>query len=132
MEIMVSHQPGRVPVTVFHIKGDINTETSEQLQTQAQQAIQSGTRNLLLDLTQVSSVSSYGIRTISQLFTWLRDGSRGENAEAVNKGIRDGTFKSPHLKLIAPSRNVLRVLTTAGIDMFLEIHDDLKQAIASF
>jgi len=132
MEIMVSHQSGRVPVTIFHIKGDINTETSEQLQTQAQQAIQSGTRNLLLDLTQVSSVSSYGIRTISQIFTWLRDGSQGENAEAVSQGIRDGTFKSPHLKLIAPSRNVLRVLTTAGIDMFLEIHGDLKQAIASF
>ena len=132
MEIMVSHQQGRVPVTILHIKGDINTETSEQLEAQAQQAIQSGARHLLLDLTEISSVSSYGIRTISQIFTWLRDGSRGEDAEAVNKGIRDGTFKSPHLKLIAPSRSVLKVLTTTGIDMFLEIHSDLKQAIASF
>jgi hypothetical protein len=50
----------------------------------------------------------------------------------MSKGLRDGTFKSPHLKLANPSQQVLKVLTTAGIDMFLEIHSDLKQAIASF
>ena len=54
MEITVSQQRGRVPVTVFHVKGDINTETYEQFQAQAQQAIQAGTRHLALDLTEVS------------------------------------------------------------------------------
>ena len=116
MDIVVSQQPGRVPVTVFHIQGDINTETFGQLQTQAQQAIQSGTRCLVLDLEHVSYVTSYGIRAISQIFTWLRD----------------GTFKSPHLKLLKPSPQVLKVLSLAGVDMFLEIHTDLKQAVASF
>jgi hypothetical protein len=40
MEIVVSQELGRVPITVFHIQGDINTETYDPLQTQAQQAIQ--------------------------------------------------------------------------------------------
>ena len=132
MEIKISQEQSQVPVTVFHIKGDINTETFEQLQAQAQQAIQAGTRYLLLDLAQVSYVSSYGIRAISQIFTWLRDSAQDQDPAAMSKGLRDGTFKSPHLKLSNPSQQVLKVLTTAGMDMFLDIHTDLKRAIASF
>ena len=132
MEIVVSQQPGQVPVTVFHIKGDINTETFDQLESQARQAIQSGVRCLVLDLEQVGYVSSYGIRAISQIFTWLRESSHGQDDAAVSKGLRDGTFKSPHLKLLKPSQQVLKVLSMAGVDMFLEIHTDLKQAVASF
>ncbi len=132
MEIVVSQQQGQVPVTVFHITGDINTETFDQLQTQARQAIQSGTRFLLLDLEHVPYVSSYGIRAISQIFTWLRDSSHGEDDATVSKGLRDGTFKSPHLKLLKPSQQVFKVLSMAGVDMFLEIHTDLQQAVASF
>ena len=132
MEITISQEQGRVPVTVFHIKGDINTETYDRLQAQAQQAMQAGARYLLLDLAQVPYVSSYGIRAISQIFTWLRDLAQDQDEAAISKGLRDGTFKSPHLKLTNPSQRVLKVLTTAGVDMFLEIHSDLKQAIASF
>ena len=132
MDIVVSHQQGRVPVTVFHITGDINTDTYSQLQTQAQQAIQSGARYLVLDLEHASYVTSYGIRAISQIFTWLRDASRGQGDAALNQGLRDGTFKSPYLKLLKPSQQVLKVLCVAGVDMFLEIHTDLDRAVASF
>ena len=132
MEIMVSQRQGRVPVTVFHVKGDINTETYEQFQAQAQQVIQAGARYLALDLTEVSYVSSYGIRGISQVFTWLRDASQGEDPQALDRDLKDGAWKSPHLKLVNPSSQVRQVLTTTGVDMFLEIHGDLKHAIDSF
>jgi anti-anti-sigma factor len=131
MEITISQQQGRVPVTVFHVKGDINTETYQQFQSQAQQAIQSGSRHLLLDLSETPYVSSYGVRAISQVFAWLRD-SQDQDGAAVSKGLRDGTFKSPHLKLLKPNSRVSKVLTTSGVDMFLEIYDDLQQAIAAF
>ena len=130
MEIVVSQEQGRVPVTVLHVKGDINTETYDQLQKQAEQALQAGMCYLLLDLTEVPYVSSYGIRAISHVFTLLKD--RSQDKDVVSKGLRDGTFKSPYLKLFNPTPQVLKVLTTAGIDMFLEIHTDRKQAIASF
>lgn len=132
MEIIVSQRQGRVPVTVFHVKGDINTETYEQFQSQARQAIQTGTRHVALDLTEVSYVSSYGIRGISQVFTWLRDASQGEGAQALDRDLKDGKWKSPHLKLVNPSSQVRQVLTTTGVDMFLEIHGDLQHAIDSF
>jgi anti-anti-sigma factor len=132
MEITISDEQGRVPVKVFHIQGEIDAESFEQLEAQAQQAIQDGSRYIVLDLEQVSYVSSYGIRGISQIFSWLRDTAGGEDREAISKGFRDGTYKSHHLKLVNPTRQVEKVLSTAGIDMFLEIHPDLERAVASF
>jgi hypothetical protein len=50
----------------------------------------------------------------------------------MRKGLSDGTFKSPHLKLLNPSPRVLDVLSIAGVDMFLEVHRNYKDALASF
>ena len=50
----------------------------------------------------------------------------------MKQGLRDGTFKSPHLKLVNPTRHVREVLSMAGLDMFLEIYPNLKDALASF
>ena len=132
MQIVVSHEQGRVPVTVFHITGDIDASSYEQLETQAREVYKAGTRALLLDLTKVPYMSSAGLRTLHAIFTMLRSDSSDESNEAMSKGIRDGTFKSPHLKLLNPSPAVLEVLKTAGFDMYLEIHRKLKDAIVSF
>jgi anti-anti-sigma factor len=132
MDITVSHEQGRVPVTVFHITGDIDHGTSGQLQSQAIQAIEAGTRNLLLDLANAPYVSSAGIRAFMIIFNRLRTDSPEENDAAINQGLRDGTYKSPHLKLINPGRLVAEALKMAGVDMLLETHTHLKDAIASF
>jgi anti-anti-sigma factor len=132
MEITVSNQFARVPVTVFHIKGDIDTNTAGQLQEQAEQAIQGGTHYLLLDLSEVPYVSSYGIRAISHIFSLLRDQSAGDDDASLSKGLRDGRYKSPNLKITNPSKPVLNVLSATGMDMFLEIHNNLHEAVTSF
>jgi hypothetical protein len=130
MDIVVSHEQGRVPVTVFHIKGSVTGD--EQLQNLAQEHHATGTRNVLLDLTEVPYMSSQGLRALHYMYTLLRSGTPEESDEAVSSGIAAGTFTSPHLKLLKPSKHVLEVLKATGYDMFLEIHDDYKQAIASF
>ncbi|MBF8286008.1 MAG: hypothetical protein HW378_4923, partial [Anaerolineales bacterium] len=38
----------------------------------------------------------------------------------------------PHLKLQGPSPRVLEVLKIAGVDMLLQIHQNRKDALASF
>ncbi len=128
MQIVVSQEQGRAPVTVLHVKGDISAETGDQFQTQAQQAIAGGAQNILLDLSQVPYVSSYGIRVISSIYKALRP-EAPVPAGPVGEG---GITKSPHLKLLNPSPEVQKVLSATGLDMFLEIHRDLKTAVASF
>ena len=132
MEIKVTQEQGRVPVTVFYLEGDLSGETYGQLEARAEQAIQAGTRYLLLDMAGVAYMGSAGIRAINQIFNWLRSLPDGEDEAAIPAGLKDGTFKSRRLKLANLSRQAQKSLSVTGIDMFLEFHNDLPQAIASF
>jgi hypothetical protein len=130
MEISVSQEQGRVPVTVFHIRGPVIG--NEELELRARQAFADGARNIVLELSGVPYMASAGLRALHAIYTLLRADSPEESDEATQKGIAAGTFVSPHLKLVQPTPHVLEVLRAAGYDMFLEIHRDLGQAIASF
>jgi hypothetical protein len=130
MEIVVKQEQGRMPITVFHIIGDLTTE--EALQSRAEQAFQDGMRNLLIDLSEVPLVNSTGLRALHEIFLLLRGNDPAESDQAVKAGINAGTFTSPHLKLYKPSKHVLDVLKVTGYDMFLEIYQDYHKAVASF
>jgi hypothetical protein len=132
MEIVVEKEVARVPVTVFRIKGDLSAETGDQLVQRAQDSYEAGMRDLLLDLGNATFVSSAGLRAIHQVFALLREDSLEENDKAISAGIREGTYHSPHLKLLNPSSQVLNVLRMAGFDMFLDVFDNRREALASF
>ena len=132
MDIEVSQAQGQKPVTVFHIRGEINIASYQQLEQQARDAHAAGMHDLILDLSNVPYVSSAGIRALDNIFKLLRTDAPEESSEAMRKGLRDGTFKSPHLKLLNPSPRVLEALTIAGVDMLLEVHQNLEAAVASF
>ena len=130
MEISVSHERGRVPVTVLHVKGAITS--NEELERAAKEAFDGGARKILIDLTDVPYIATSGLRALHYIFTLLRTDSPAESDEALKRGISAGTFYSPHLKLLKPSAHVVEALKVAGYDMFLEIHRELKHAIESF
>jgi len=132
MQIHTSTHTGRVPVTVFHLEGDLDMESYEQLQQQATEAFEAGSRHMLLDLSKVKYVSSSGLRAIHHIFTMLRAKDPRESDSEVRAQIAAGTYHSPNLKLLKPSSKVSQVLAAAGFDMFLEIHSDLRTALASF
>jgi hypothetical protein len=72
------------------------------------------------------------VGALNQVFQMLRTNAPAESSTAVMQGVRDGSFTSPHLKLLNPQPPVQRVLSTTGMDMFLEIHPTLDRALASF
>lgn len=130
MVIVVSHDEGRVPVTVFRLEGDLAGE--ELLQSEAQQAFEAGTRYLLLDLRKVPLITSAGLRAIHYVYELLRSDSPEESDEVVRKGIVSGSYTSGHLKLLKPTKTAMKSLGVGGYDMFLEIHKKYANAIASF
>ena len=132
LSISTEELQGRVPVTIFHLKGDLDGNTYEQLQKKADEVFQAGTRHLILDLSQVPFISSAGIRGLHYVFNLLRTDSVSESDQAISKGLRDGTFKSPHLKLLSPNQNVANLLKVTGYDMFLEVHYNSNEAVKSF
>lgn len=131
MNIHVSQTAGPVPVTIFYIQGDIDASTYEELERQATEAFQAGMQNLILDLSRVDYISSAGVRALNSIFRLLRPSEAGSD-QSMYQGVRAGTYKSPQLKLLNPNPTVANVLSTTGLDMFLEIHRSLRAAVASF
>jgi anti-anti-sigma factor len=130
MELTVSQEQGRVPVTVIHVKGNIDSTSYQAFQRRAEELIAEGNANLLVDLREVPYMSSAGLRALNQIYNLLRE--KGEDTQAVTKGVTAGTYKSPHFKLLAPSSRVKETLKMSGFDMFLDIKPNLQEAVASF
>jgi len=129
MDISSWQESGQIPVTILQLKGDLTAE--EQLVDKAQTVFQDGARDIILDLSGVPYISSAGLRAIHVIYMLLRSADPQDEETAV-RGITRGTYKSPHLKLVNPSRNGLKALTTSGYDLFLDIHDSIPKAVASF
>jgi anti-anti-sigma factor len=134
MEIKVSTENGRVPVTVLHVDGNIDSSTYEQFQSRAKQLIDQGSRYILVDLSHAPFVSSAGLRALHSLFNELRtrNPEANLNDEQIKKGISAGTYKSPHLKLLNLSPETKTAFETSGFDMYIDTFTDKNKAIASF
>lgn len=119
MNIEVKPEAGRVPVTVMRVSGRINLSNAEEMQKAAQATYDQGARNLLIDLAQVESITSAGLRAIlAAVKLFGGEAARGK--------------KSPHVKLLQPTESVRQVLKIAGFVDFIEIYNDRAQALASF
>jgi anti-anti-sigma factor len=132
MEIKVSVEQGRVPVTVVHPEGNVDSSTYQSFQAQVDKLIDGGARYILVDLTHVPFVSSAGLRGFHEIFIRLHSLSSDKNDEEMHRGIAAGTYKSPHLKLLHPSKESAHALKLAGFDMYIESFKDFKTAISSF
>jgi anti-anti-sigma factor len=134
MEIQVSNENGRVPVTVMHVEGNVDAQTYEEFQKKAEELIDAGTQYLLIDLAHSKFFSSAGLRALHHIFNRLRekDMNNPMSEEDVRRGINAGTYRSPHLKLSNLSKETRTVFTLSGFDMFIETFDNEQAAIDSF
>lgn len=100
-------------VTLFVLEGRVDTQGATELDEALQAAVSEGKYKMVLDMADVSYISSSGLRTLADVVTKNRDAG-GD------------------LKLAAVSRKVLRVLRIIGFDRFFSIYDTLEEAIAEF
>ncbi len=132
MDITVSQEQGRVPVTILHVSGQTDSTSANELEKKAMDVIDAGARHLVLDLSKVPYLSSAGLRVLQEVFNKLREVSTGESDKEMYRRINDGSFTSPHLKLLNPTKEVMEVLKMSGFDMLVSIEKDLKTAVAAF
>jgi hypothetical protein len=132
MDVTVSQEQGRVPVTVLKVVGKTDSASSDEFLSKVMGIIDRGARYLILDLSGLVYMSSAGLRVLREVFGKLRELSPDESEKEIYAKIRDGSFKSPHLKLLSPTKDVLEVLKMSGYDMLVSIETDFKKAVASF
>ena len=131
LRIAVEQVQGRVPVTIMRVDGSVDAATYQALQAAVDTAYEAGARYVLFDLAKVAYISSAGLRVLHRLIDRLSAEGAAEGGTAA-PGMSGGSFKSPHVKLLNPSKNVMRLLEIAGFVLFIDIHTDLDTAIASF
>ena len=130
MVVVESKAMGTMPISILKLIGDLDDE--EPLTSQAKTISESGTQHILLDLNEVPFISSAGLRAIHSVYTLLSPIGSPEEQKARRKGIAAGTYTSPNLKLLNPTKHGLKALQVSGYDMFLDIHTDQAAALASF
>lgn len=132
MEIHVSTENARVPVTLVTVSGNVDTNSFEPLMARMQGLINGGARHFLLDLEKVPHMGSAGLRVLNSMFNQLRVLNSSMSEDEVLTAVNAGTYKSPYLKLLNMSKQSQVAFETAGFDMFLETFTDLKTALNSF
>jgi anti-anti-sigma factor len=130
LNIAISEVQGRVPVTILHVDGRINLSNTDVLEQAAHEAYERGARDFLLDLNNVSSLTSAGLRSIHWIYTMVSQSPRAdEPAQDESAGQKS---RSSHIKLFTTSPHILKVLHVAGFDLYIDTYQDLNEAIAAF
>jgi anti-anti-sigma factor len=135
MEIIVTQEKGKIPVSVLHIKGDLDASSYLTLVDTAQKLYNAGVRDLLLDLSNLAFISSAGLASL-HIVTKMFRGERAdlEAGWGTYKEIdreRESGFQK-NVKLLNPSTDVDQVLETVGFKQFFEVYTDLDEAVKSF
>ena len=114
--------------------GNIDSYTCDAFQTRAYEVIEGGAHYILIDLSHAQFISSAGFRSFNNMFNKLRSLYPDANLsdEEIKVGISNGTYKSPHLKLLNLPEGAMAAFQMAGFDLFLETYTDQKTAVASF
>jgi len=136
MYVTATQAQDKVPVTVLHIKGELDASNYQIIIDKAREAYAGGTRNILLDLSEVPYMGSSGLVAFHSVALLMRgetlpDLEGGWGALRSIDREREGGLQE-HVKLLNPQPKVERVLRMAGFDQFFEIFTDEKAAIASF
>ena len=134
MEIKTSIETSRVPVTVMHIIGNIDSTSHEVFTIKSLELIEDGARYILVDLSQALFISSAGLRAMHGIFKKLRSLYPDTDLSEIEfkKRVGKGAYKSPYLKLLNLSKDTQTAFELSGFDMFIETHTDMTEAIASF
>lgn len=100
----------------------INMGNVQLFDRKAQDAADGGAHYLIIDMSEVESITSAGLRSIY---------TAHQAFSAIYAGPMSGTQRSPYIKLIAPTPYVLRVLEVSGFIDLIEIHQTMQEALAS-
>jgi anti-anti-sigma factor len=136
MNISVSQAQGNVPVTVIKLDGQLDGQNFQELITKAQELHSAGARDFLLDLSDLTYISSAGLVALHSVALMARgeeipDPEGGWSAyRSMGRTSEAGVQK--HVKLLNPRSEIMGVLDMVGFSSVFEIYTDREEAVKSF
>jgi anti-anti-sigma regulatory factor len=136
MNISASQAQGNVPITVIKLDGQLDGQNYQELIAKARELFDAGRRDFLLDLSDLTYISSAGLVALHSVALlargeelpdmeggWSAYRSMGRSSEA---GVQH------HVKLLSPRSEVMGVLEMVGFSNVFEIFNDRDTAVNSF
>lgn len=136
MEIVISQPQDGANISVMALRGALDGNSYQRFITEAEKLYDSGSRNLVLDMSELTFLSSAGLAALHRVARVFRGEDRstfeeGWSALRVMGNDRKSGLQE-HIKLFKPSEKVQSVLDTVGFKAFFEIYTDMQPALASF
>jgi anti-anti-sigma regulatory factor len=128
LNITTSQIQGEVPVTILHLSGHLHGSTERELLDRARQALEDGSKYLLLDLSGVEVLTSAGLRAIHNIFNLFTP----QSDKTAIRQHGEEPYKSPYFKLVCPNPDIYYVLNIAGFLQNILIYNDMNEAVGSF
>lgn len=107
-----------VPVTVLRVRGWLDAQSEEQLLTVARSAYEEGARYILIDMSDLDTITSAGIRALQKLYQMYTP--------------KEDRFKIAHLKLCNAPPQIYNVLGITGFLHNIPMYESQETALESF
>lgn len=107
-----------VPVTVFHLRGWLDAQSEEELLAAARTAYDDGTRYLLIDMHELDTLTSAGMRALQKVYQIFTP--------------KEDHFKVAHLKLCNAPPQIYNVLGITGFLQNIPMYESMEAALQSF
>jgi anti-anti-sigma regulatory factor len=136
MNISVSQAQGNVPVAVIKLDGQLDGQNYQELIAKSQELYKEGARDFLLDLSELTYISSAGLVALHSVALLSRgedlpDTEGGWSAyRSLGRSSEAGLQK--HVKLLNPRSEVMGVLDMVGFSNVFEIYTDQDEAVKTF
>jgi anti-anti-sigma factor len=118
LTITTEQKRSKVAVTIFHLRGWLDAQSEGQLVQAAQTAYDGGARYLLLDLAEVDTLTSAGMRAIQKVYKLYTPA--------------DEHFKVARIKLCNAPPQIYHILGITGFLQNIPNYENVQAALDSF
>ncbi len=109
---------GDIPLTALHLRGWLNAQSEETLLAEARIAYDEGARYLLLDLAEVDTLTSAGMRAMHKVYKLFTP--------------QEERLKALRVKMCNAPQQVYDVLGITGFLHNIPNYETLREAVESF
>ncbi len=118
LKITIEQRQVSVPVTVFHIRGWLDAQSEAEFLGVARTAFEEGARYLLIDMDELSTLTSAGIRAIQKVYQMYTP--------------KEEHMKVSHLKLCNAPPQIYNVLGITGFLHNVPMYESMNSALDAF
>ena len=118
LKITTEQVQAGIPVTVFHLRGWLDAQGEEEFLGAARTAYEAGARYLLIDMDELDTLTSAGIRAIQKAYQMYTP--------------KEEHMKVSHLKLCNAPPQIYNVLGITGFLHNVPVYESLDVALDAF